>query len=121
MESTVGWLNGIIWSSALVYTFLGVGLLYSILTRFIQIRLLRDMIKLTFTGKKSEAGVSSFQAFSMSLGSRVRTGNIAGVATAIAFGGPGTVFWMWVMALLGGATSFIEVTLAQVYKSKLDG
>ncbi|TWT25260.1 sodium:alanine symporter family protein [Planomicrobium sp. CPCC 101110] len=121
MENFVGWLNGIVWSSALVYLFLGVGLFYSIATRFLQVRLLKDMFKLTFSRDRSKAGVSSFQAFSMSLGSRVGTGNIAGVATAIAFGGPGAVFWMWVMALLGGATSFIEITMTQVYKSKLDG
>lgn len=121
MENVIAWLNGIIWSSALVYLFLGVGLFYSIATRFLQVRLLKDMIKLTFSSDKSKAGVSSFQAFAMSLGSRVGTGNIAGVATAIAFGGPGAVFWMWVMALLGGATSFIEITLTQIYKSKVDG
>ncbi|TWT01528.1 sodium:alanine symporter family protein [Planomicrobium sp. CPCC 101079] len=121
MENFVDWLNGIVWSSALVYLFLGVGLFYSIATRFLQVRLLKDMLKLTFNRDRSKAGVSSFQAFSMSLGSRVGTGNIAGVATAIAFGGPGAVFWMWVMALLGGATSFIEITMTQVYKRKLDG
>lgn len=121
MENIVDWLNGIIWSSALVYLFLAVGLFYSIATRFLQVRMLKDMVKLTFSGGKSKAGVSSFQAFSMSLGSRVGTGNIAGVATAIAFGGPGAVFWMWVMAILGGATSFIEITLTQIYKSKVDG
>ena len=121
MENIVDWLNGIIWSSALVYLFLAVGLFYSIATRFLQVRLFRDMLKLTFKGDSSKAGVSSFQAFSMSLGSRVGTGNIAGVATAIAFGGPGAVFWMWAMAIMGGATSFIEITLTQIYKSKVDG
>lgn len=121
MENIIGWLNGIIWSSALVFLFLGVGLFYSIATRFLQVRMLKDMMKLTFSSDKSRAGVSSFQAFTMSLGSRVGTGNIAGVATAIAFGGPGAVFWMWVMAILGGATSFIEISLTQVYKSKVDG
>jgi AGCS family alanine or glycine:cation symporter len=121
MENFVDWLNGIVWSSALVYLFLIVGLFYTISTRFLQVRLLKDMVRLVFKGDTSKAGVSSFQAFTMSLGSRVGTGNIAGVATAIAFGGPGAVFWMWVMALLGGATSFIEITLTQVYKSKVDG
>ncbi|MGK7379244.1 alanine/glycine:cation symporter family protein [Planococcus sp. 1R117A] len=121
MENFVDWMNGIVWSSALVYLFLIVGLFYTIATRFLQVRLLKDMVKLVFKGDKSKAGVSSFQAFSMSLGSRVGTGNIAGVATAIAFGGPGAVFWMWVMAILGGATSFIEITLTQVYKRKVNG
>ncbi|WP_227937645.1 alanine/glycine:cation symporter family protein [Alkalihalobacillus deserti] len=121
MESIVNWLNGIVWSTALVYLFLGVGLFYSIVTRFVQVRSIKDMVKLSFQGGSSKSGISSFQALSMSLGSRVGTGNIAGVATAIAFGGPGAVFWMWFMAILGGATSFIEITLTQVYKSKLDG
>lgn len=121
MEELVSWLNGYVWSSALVYIFLGLGLLYTILTRFVQIRFLKDMIKLTFEGKSSKAGVTSFQALTMSLGSRVGTGNIAGVAIAIALGGPGAVFWMWAAALLGSATSFIEITLSQIYKSKIDG
>ncbi|ALC91749.1 sodium:alanine symporter [Bacillus sp. FJAT-18017] len=121
MEDLVTWLNGYVWSSWLVFAFLGIGLLYTILTRFVQIRYFKDMIKLTFEGGGSKAGVSSFQALAMSLGSRVGTGNIAGVATAIAFGGPGAVFWMWVAALLGSATSFIEITLTQVYKRKIDG
>jgi AGCS family alanine or glycine:cation symporter len=121
MEELVNWLNGYVWSSALVYIFLGLGLLYTVLTRLVQVRLLKDMIKLTFEGKSSAAGVTSFQALTMSLGSRVGTGNIAGVAIAIALGGPGAVFWMWVAAILGSATSFIEITLSQIYKSKIDG
>ena len=76
------------------------------------------MIKLLFEGKSSETGISSFQAFCLALSGRVGIGNIAGVATAIAFGGPGAVFWMWVMALLG-ASAFVESTLSQVYKSKV--
>jgi alanine or glycine:cation symporter, AGCS family len=121
MNAIVNWLNSVVWSSALVYIILGVGLFYSIATRFFQIRLLKDMIKLTFTRDSSAEGVSSFQAISMSIGSRVGIGNIAGVATAITFGGPGAVFWMWVMAILSASTSFVETTLAQVYKSKQDG
>lgn len=72
-----------------------------------------------FESQKSESGISSFQAFSLALAGRIGIGNIAGVATAIAFGGPGAVFWMWVMALLGGASAFIESTLSQVYKTKI--
>ncbi|WP_457790740.1 alanine/glycine:cation symporter family protein [Pseudomonas sp. PL-6] len=121
MEELVGKLNGYVWSSALVYTFLGLGLLYSVVTRFVQVRLFKDMLKLAFQGGDSRAGVSSFAAFSLSLGSRVGTGNIAGVATAIALGGPGAVFWMWVAAFLGSATSFIEITLTQTYKTKVGG
>ncbi|WP_085991007.1 alanine/glycine:cation symporter family protein [Oceanobacillus senegalensis] len=121
MHDFINWLNGIVWSSALVYFILAVGLFYSIVTRFFQIRHFKEMIKLTFTGNGSEAGVSSFQALSMSIGSRVGIGNIAGVATAITLGGPGAVFWMWVMGFFSSSTAFVETVLAQVYKSKQDG
>ena len=76
------------------------------------------MFRLLFDGKSTDSGVSSFQALSMSLAGRVGTGNIAGVATAIAFGGPGAMFWMWLVAFLGASTAFIEATLAQIYKEK---
>lgn len=121
MEQVVTWLNDLIWSQALIYLCLGAGLFYSIATRFLQVRQMKDMITLMFDGKSSDAGVSSFQALSMALSGRVGTGNIAGVATAIAFGGPGAVFWMWVMAFLGSASGFVEATLGQVYKTKHDG
>ncbi len=121
LEAFVKALNDVIWSEALIYLCLGTGLFYSIATRFLQVRHLKDMIVLMFDGKKSDSGVSSFQALSMALSGRVGTGNIAGVATAIAFGGPGAVFWMWVMAFLGSASGFVEATLGQVYKSKQDG
>ncbi|MDH4618579.1 alanine/glycine:cation symporter family protein [Brevibacillus sp. AY1] len=121
LEQFVNGLNDLIWSQALIYLCLGTGLFYSIATRFLQIRHLKDMIVLMFDGKSSDAGVSSFQALSMALSGRVGTGNIAGVATAIAFGGPGSIFWMWVMAFLGSASGFVEATLGQVYKIKKDG
>ncbi|MBM7587361.1 AGCS family alanine or glycine:cation symporter [Bacillus pakistanensis] len=120
MEKIVEWLVGQVWSIGLVIFALGAGLFFSFATRFVQIRYFKEMIKLLFEGKSSETGISSFQAFCIALSGRVGIGNIAGVATAIAFGGPGAVFWMWVMALLGGASSFIESTLAQVYKSKVN-
>tara|TARA_B110000879_G_C11181155_1_gene518450 strand:- start:4816 stop:6141 length:1326 start_codon:yes stop_codon:yes gene_type:complete len=78
------------------------------------------MIKIMTEGRSSDAGVSSFQALTMSLSGRVGTGNIAGVATAIAIGGPGAVFWMWTVAFLGASTAYIEATLAQIYKEKDD-
>lgn len=118
MLSAVSSLNGIVWSTALVFLFLGVGIYFSVATRFVQLRYLKEMVKLTFQGQSSKAGVSSFQAISMSIGSRVGTGNIAGVAVAIALGGPGAVFRMWVMAIFSGATSFVETSLSQVYKRK---
>jgi AGCS family alanine or glycine:cation symporter len=114
----VSYLNGIIWSPALIYLCLGVGLYFSIRTRFMQVRGLPEMIRLMFAGQKSAAGVSSFQALAMSLGGRVGTGNIAGVATAISIGGPGAVFWMWTVAFLGASTAYIESTLGQIYKEK---
>ncbi|MGG0240214.1 alanine/glycine:cation symporter family protein [Bacillus rhizoplanae] len=121
METFVNWLNGIVWSPALVYLCLGVGLYFSVRTRFLQVRHVGEMVRLTFQGEKSEAGVSSFQALALSLSGRVGTGNIAGVATAIAFGGPGAVFWMWLVAFLGAGSAYIESTLAQIYKTKYKG
>ncbi|WP_139368059.1 alanine/glycine:cation symporter family protein [Priestia abyssalis] len=121
MEQFVASLNEVLWSKWVIYIILGVGLIFSILTRFLQVRLLKDMVKLMFQGKSSEAGVSSFQALSIALSGRVGTGNIAGVATAIAFGGPGAVFWMWTIAFIGASSAFIESTLAQIYKVKQDG
>jgi AGCS family alanine or glycine:cation symporter len=119
MENTVNWLVDQVWSIGLVIFVLGAGLFFTIVTRFVQIRYFKQMIKLIFEGKSSESGISSFQAFCLALAGRVGIGNIAGVATAIAFGGPGAIFWMWVMAILGGASAFIESTLSQVYKSKI--
>ncbi|WP_158174931.1 alanine/glycine:cation symporter family protein [Grimontia hollisae] len=121
MQSVVDFLNGIIWSPVLIYTCLGAGLFYSIVTRFVQVRQFREMARLLFSGKSSEKGISSFQALAVSLSGRVGTGNIAGVAAAIGFGGPGAVFWMWVVAFLGAATAYTESTLAQIYKEEDNG
>lgn len=79
------------------------------------------MLRLLFDGKSSDKGVSSFQAFAIAISGRIGTGNIAGVATAIAMGGPGAVFWMWVIAFLGSASAFVEATLGQVYKQVING
>ncbi|SHI16526.1 Amino-acid carrier protein AlsT [Vibrio aerogenes CECT 7868] len=121
MQSVVDFLNGIIWSPALIYLCLGAGLFYSILTRFVQVRHFSEMCRLLFTSKSSTKGISSFQALAVSLSGRVGTGNIAGVAAAIGFGGPGAIFWMWVVAFLGAATAYAESTLAQIYKEEEDG
>ncbi|MGG5737290.1 alanine/glycine:cation symporter family protein [Bacillus cereus group sp. IBL03679] len=121
MEAFINWLNDIIWSPVLVYLCLGSGLYFSIRTRFMQVRHVGEMVKLTVKGEKSEAGVSSFQSLALSLSGRVGTGNIAGVATAIAFGGPGSIFWMWVVAFLGAGSAYVESTLAQIYKIKHKG
>ncbi len=98
MQSFLEAINGILWSTPVIYSLLGVGLIFSILTRFLQVRHIKDIFKLMFTGKKSDTGISSFQALSLALAGRVGTGNIAGVASAIYFGGPGAVFWMWAIA-----------------------
>jgi alanine or glycine:cation symporter, AGCS family len=105
----------------MIYLCLGIGLIFSIMSRFLQVRYIKDMIVLMFKGKSSDAGVSSFQALSLALSGRVGTGNIAGTATAIAFGGPGAVFWMWAIAFIGASSAFVESTLAQIYKVKQDG
>lgn len=116
MSDFLSTINGYIWSNALVYLCLAVGVYFSIRSRFVQVRQIPEMIRVMIRGEKSPDGVSSFQALMMSLAGRVGTGNIAGVATAIAFGGPGALFWMWMMAFLGASTSFVECTLGQIYK-----
>ena len=120
MTEFVQTLDGLIWSSALIYLCLGAGLYFSLRTRVMQVRGFMEMLRLTAGGKTSAAGVSSFQALAMSLSGRIGVGNIAGIATAIAAGGPGAIFWMWAMAFLGASTSYIECTLAQIYKQKDD-
>ncbi len=117
----VDFLNGIIWSNYLIILCLGAGVFFSVIMLFPQVRLIKDMVKQLFSGGSSESGVSSFQSFAMALGGRVGTGNIAGVASAIGFGGPGAVFWMWAIAFLGAGSAYIESALAQVYKEKMDG
>ena len=120
MSELVKYLDGLIWSPALIYLCLGAGLYFSIRTRFMQIRGFMEMLRLMMSGQTSAAGVSSFQALAMSLSGRIGIGNIAGIATAITAGGPGAIFWMWVTALLGASTSYIECTLWQIYKQKDD-
>ncbi|MEM1174439.1 MAG: alanine/glycine:cation symporter family protein [Pseudomonadota bacterium] len=121
MQDLIGTLNGFVWSNALVAMCLGAGLLFTVLTRFVQVRMFGEMLRLLFKGKESEQGISSFQALAVSLSGRVGTGNIAGVAAAIGFGGPGAVFWMWIIAILGSATAYIESTLGQIYKEVDEG
>jgi AGCS family alanine or glycine:cation symporter len=121
MQDIVGTLNGIVWSNALVAACLGAGLFFTIITRFVQVRMFGEMIRLLFSSRESDKGISSFQALAVSLSGRVGTGNIAGVAAAIGFGGPGAVFWMWVVALLGAATAYVESTLGQIYKEVDEG
>ena len=121
MEQFINTVNSIIWSNALVILCLGTGIYFSVTTRFMQVRYLKDMVTLLFGNKASAKGVSSFQAFAIAISGRVGTGNIAGVATAIAMGGPGAVFWMWAIAFLGAASAYVEATLGQIYKEVQDG
>lgn len=121
MESIVDTINGVIWSPALIYLCLAAGLFYTVMTRFMQVRMFKEMLHLLRSGESSDKGISPFQALSVSLSGRVGTGNIAGVAAAIGFGGPGAVFWMWVVAIFGAATAYVEATLAQIYKEVDDG
>ncbi|WP_417903672.1 alanine/glycine:cation symporter family protein [Burkholderia cenocepacia] len=113
-------LNELLWSPLVVFV-LGFGLYLTIKTGCLQVRGLPDMLRLITQRQPGEAGISSFQALALTLSSRVGVGSIAGVATAIAAGGPGALFWMATMALLGGATAYVESTLAQIYKSKING
>ena len=113
-------INDLMYTYILIFMLVGVGIYFTIRTKGVQFRLLKDGIKIMLEkSTKDEKGnkkVSSFQALMISTASRVGTGNIAGIATAIVAGGPGAVFWMWVMALIGGASAFVESTLAQIYK-----
>ena len=117
LNDFANWINGFLWSPFLVYLAIAVGLFLSIGLKFPQFRLIKDMVTQLTKGSGSENGVSSFQGFCMALGGRVGTGNIAGVASAIGAGGPGAVFWMWIIALVGAGSAFSESTLAQVYKT----
>ena len=118
-------INDVMYTYILVVLLVGVGIYFTIRTKGVQFRLLGDGIKSMLEKSEKngngEKKVSSFQALMISTASRVGTGNIAGIATAIAAGGPGAVFWMWIMAIVGGASAFIESTLAQVYKVKQGG
>jgi len=118
-------LNDFMYTYVLIILLLGVGIYFTIKTRGVQFRLVADgirfMVEKTKTDENGQKKVSSFQALMISTASRVGTGNIAGIATAIAAGGPGAVFWMWITALIGGASAFVESTLAQIYKVKQNG
>ena len=110
-----------IWGMPFIVICLGTGIYFSIRTRFLQVRYLRSMVKMLFQGKSTTVGLSSFQSFMLALAGRVGTGNIVGVATAIALGGPGAIFWMWIIAFLGASTAHIEASLGQIYKEKIAG
>lgn len=117
--------NTILWEYILIALLIFLGLYFTVKSNFVQFRLLGEMFRLlgdsagdSLPEESSQKKISSFQAFCISTASRVGTGNLAGVAIAIAAGGPGAVFWMWLIALIGAGSSFVESTLAQIYKIK---
>ena len=137
LNSLITSVNDAVWGYVLIFALVGCGVWFTIKTRFVQFRMVGEMIRLltdsaldtvesqvkeTIEGSNSSEPkrkhISSFQAFAVSVATRVGTGNLAGVASAIAIGGPGAVFWMWIIALIGSATAFVESTLAQLFKKK---
>ncbi|MCX3066413.1 MAG: alanine/glycine:cation symporter family protein [Cetobacterium sp.] len=118
LNSLINFFNDILWGYVLIIMLLFVGTYFTLKTKFVQIRYFGQMIKILGDSVGHKGGVSSFKAFCISTASRVGTGNLAGVAIAIASGGPGAIFWMWLIAIIGGASSFVESTLAQIYKVK---
>jgi AGCS family alanine or glycine:cation symporter len=122
MEQLIQTISGYVWSLPLVVICLLAGLYFSIGTRFVQVRRIPEMARLLFSSEKGDkTGITSFQAFSMALSGRVGTGNIVGVATAIGYGGPGAIVWMWIIAFLGAGSAFSEATLSQIYKEEHKG
>lgn len=122
LQKFVSTSNDILWSYIIIASLILVGVTFTLRTKFVQFRMLGEMLRLlgegAATSKDGKKGVSSFGAFCISTASRVGTGNLAGVAIAIVTGGPGAVFWMWLIAVIGSASAFIEATLAQIYKVK---
>ena len=128
MNELITAVNDVIWSYVLIVALVGCGLWFTWRTKFVQFRMVGEMLRLLTESAVDSVGdqvkgkekrhISSFQAFAVSVATRVGTGNLAGVATAIVIGGPGAVFWMWLIALIGSATAFVESTLAQLYKQK---
>lgn len=121
MVAIVDFLNGLLWSKVLIVALLGLGVYFTFASKFVQFRFIGEMVRVLFeksTIQDGKNGISSFKSFCIGAATRIGTGNLAGVAVAVTLGGPGAVFWMWIVALVGGATSFVESTLAQVYKVK---
>ncbi len=122
MTSVIGFLNTLFWGYVLIYGLLAVGAFFTIRLGFVQFRHFGEMFRCVIgSGAKDKDGITPFQALTVSLASRVGTGNIAGVAVALYLGGPGAIFWMWLVALVGMATAYAESTLAQLYKTHGEG
>lgn len=120
-EMITGTIAGYLWALPLVILALTSGFIFSFSMKLPQVRKIKDMVKYLVKGKESKEGISSFQGFAMTLGGRIGIGNIAGVATAIFYGGPGAIFWMWVIAFIGAGSALAESTLGNVYKTKIGG
>ena len=114
----IGTLSNYLYTYILVILLIAAGLYFTIRTRFVQFRMVRESIRVVGERPEQEGAVSSFQALMVSTASRVGTGNIVGISTAVCLGGYGAVFWMWLIAIIGGASAFIESTLAQIYKRR---
>ena len=121
MKEVIDGLNRIIWSEAMILLCVFSGIYFTIRTGFVQFAYIKEMVRLLFRPKTTNSGISSFEAFALALSGRVGTGNIVGVATAIAMGGPGAILWMWIIAIFGSASAFIESTLGQVFKIETGG
>ncbi|WP_339288600.1 alanine/glycine:cation symporter family protein [Paenibacillus sp. FSL E2-0201] len=119
LDSMISVTNDFLWSKILVILLIACGLYFTVRSKFVQFGMFKEMFRvLKGSNERSKDSISSFQAFCISMAARVGTGNITGIAIAIAIGGPGAIFWMWVIAIIGSASGFIESTLAQVYKVK---
>ncbi|MEW4353931.1 alanine/glycine:cation symporter family protein [Streptococcus pneumoniae] len=121
--SVITSLTDFIWSPLLLGVLIAAGTYFTFRTRFVQVRMMKEMIRCMFEKSEDdgEEGISSFQALTVALSGRVGTGNITGVATAIALGGPGSIFWMWLIAFIGSGSAFVETTLGQLFKQKEEG
>lgn len=117
-NAVLGTLSEYLYTYVLIVLLVGTGIYFTLRTKFVQIRMLPESIRILSEKRNDDTGVSSFQALMISTASRVGTGNIAGVATALAAGGAGAIFWMWLLAIIGSASAFAESTLAQTYKIK---
>ncbi len=121
LEKIIGNISSAMYSYILIILLILGGLYFTVRTGFVQIRLLKEQFRAVTEKPKNKKGVSSFQALMVSTASRVGTGNIVGVSTALCFGGFGSMFWMWVIAIIGAASAFVESTLAQIYKKRGNG
>lgn len=121
IQGIVSWINGLVWSPAMLVLVVGTGLFFTVRLGFFQFRHHGDMWKNILGTESSESGISTFSSFCTTMAARIGTGNVAGVAVAIFHGGPGALFWMWIVGCTNAALAFVECTLGQLYKTKVDG